>query len=347
MTIRIGRRGLVAGAAGGLAMSSLPAAMAQQKELIVNGYGPPWENFWREKFLPGFEKLHGIKTRYDAGLARTWTANLRASGAQNSPYTFIMMNEIFAALLRSEGFFEPWPLDKVPNIKSVHPIAKNADNNGVYGMISPIGIAYRSDMIKTKPTSWRDLWDNKEFKGQIGMYQIGNSAGFMFLMLVSKIFGSGPLDFDAGFREIEKLRPFPQVDFSGTMGQLLARGEVAAGILDLREQIFLKRGGAPLEFVAPSEGMFMFEQSFNLLKNSADKDAACKYLDYVLSEESQKQIVAEFYQTPVNVNVAIPDNLKAELTVGVNDISKIIKFDWAGANAQRDKVTERWNRVMR
>lgn len=347
MDLGISRRGLLGGAAGAAIMTPHLSALAQQQELIVNGYGGSWEKFWRENLLPGFEQMSGLKTKYDSGLSRTWTANLRASGIEKPPYSFIMFNEIFAALLRQEGFFEPWPADKIPNLADVHPAAKNADNNGVFGLISPIGIGYRTDMIKTPPKSWKDLWTNKEFKGQLGMYQIANSAGYMFLMLVSKIFGSGPLDFDVGMKEIEKLKPFPQVDFSGTLGQLLTRGEVAAGILDLPEVVRLKRAGAPVAFVAPEEGMFMFEQSFNLLKFGPQKDAACKYLDYVLRPDIQARMVTEFYTTPVNVKVEVPAALKAEVPIGVNDIPKILKWDWNAANAQRDSVTERWNRVMR
>ena len=343
----LSRRALLGAAAGTAVISPWAAALAQSQELIINGYGGSWETFWRNTVLPGFEKASGIKTKYDSGLARTWTANLRAAGPAKPPYSFIMMNEIFAALLRGEGFFEPWPVDKVPNLKSVHPEARNPDNNGVFAMISPIGLAYSTDRVKKKPASWKDLWENPELKGKVGMYQIGNSAGYMFLMLTSKIYGKGQLDFDAGLREIEKLKPFPQVDFSGTMGQLLTRGEVDVGILDLPEVVRLRRGGAPIEFVAPAEGMFMFEQSFNLLKHGTQKDEACKYLDYILSEDVQKKSVSEFFITPANVNVAIPPELKDVLPIGVNDIGKILKWDWAGANAQRDTVTERWNRAMR
>ncbi len=336
------------GALGATSMlSAWPVAMAQAQDLIVNGYGGSWEKFWRETVLPGFEKRSGIKTKYDSGLSRTWTANLRASGINTPPYPFIMMNEIFAALLRAEGFFSPWPVDKVPNIKDVHVQAKNDDNNGVYGMISPIGLGYRTDMVKTAPKSWKDLWENKEFKGQIGMYQIGNSAGFMFLMLISKIFGKGQGDFDVGFTQIEKLKPFPQVDFSGTMGQLLTRGEISVGILDLPEVVRLKRAGAPIEFAAPTEGMFMFEQSFNLLKHTTQTDAACAYLNYVLDPVVQSTFVESFYVTPVNTKVIVPPALVKEVPIGVNDIGKILRWDWAAANASRDTVTERWNRVMR
>ncbi|MBM3568320.1 MAG: extracellular solute-binding protein [Alphaproteobacteria bacterium] len=335
---------------GGLAAGLLAGqrlAMAQQQELIVNGYGGSWEQFWRQKILPAFERESGIKTRYDTGLARTWTANFRAAGVEKPPYPFIMMNEIFAALLRAEGYFDPWPESLVPNLADVDSSVKLANNNGVFGLISPIGLAYRKDMVKTPPKSWKDLWTNREFKGQLGMYQLANSAGYMFLMLISKIYGSGALDFDAGFREIEKLKPFPQVDFSGTMGQLLVRGEISVAILDMPETVRLKRGGAPVEFVAPEEGMFMFEQSFNLLKHGGNREAACKYFNYVLRPDIQAQCVSEFFLTPVNRKVQVPEALRKEVTIGVADIPKILKWDWQAANAQRDTVTERWNRVMR
>ncbi len=65
---------------------------------------------------------------------------------------------------------------------------------------------------------------------------------------------------------------------------------------------------AAVAFVTPEDGMFMFEQSSNLLKFGTQK---------------------------------------AEAPIGVNDIPKILKWDWNAANAQRDSVTERWNRVMR
>jgi hypothetical protein len=101
-----------------------------------------------------------------------------------------MTNEVFASALRKEGFFEKLDLSKVPNYADLYPLAKTTDGYGAIAAVSPIGIGYRTDMIKTPPKSWKDLWTNREFKGQLGMYQIANSAGYMFLMLVSRIYGS-------------------------------------------------------------------------------------------------------------------------------------------------------------
>ncbi|MBL8837179.1 MAG: extracellular solute-binding protein [Alphaproteobacteria bacterium] len=336
--------GAAAALAGGVALPRGASAQAQQ--LVVNTYGARWERFWRDTLLPGFQRSANIQATLDVGLGRTWMANLRAAGVNAPPYSILMINEVFANVLRAEGFFDRIDTAKLSNWSKLHPLAQN-DGNSVFGMVNPIGLGYRSDMVRTPPRSWKDLWDNREFRGKTGMYQIGNSAGQMFLMLASKLYGSGPMDFDVGFRKIEELKPFPQVDFSGSLSTLLARGEVIVGPLDLPEVVALKRRGLPIEFAAPSEGMFMFEQSFNILKNGPAKDAAYRYLDYLIATETQTNLVNEFFITPVNRDVAIPESLRSQLPIGVNELNQIMTWDWTAFNAQRDAVIDRWNRVMR
>jgi putative spermidine/putrescine transport system substrate-binding protein len=342
------RRGFLGGTAA-LAGASWTGASghAQAQELVVNTYGARWERFWRETLLPGFERQTSIRARLDVGLGRTWMANMRAAGVNAPPYSVMMFNEVFANLMRGEGYFDPIPIARVPNLAKIHPLARNPDDNGVFGMISPIGLGYRSDLVRNAPRSWKDLWDNPEFRGKTGMYQIGNSAGVMFLLLTSRLYGSGPMDFDVGFRKIAELLPFQQVDFSGSMSTLLSRGEIVIAPLDVGEIVALRARGIQVAWVAPQEGMFMFEQSFNLLKNGPARDQAYRYLDYVLSTPVQLQLAREFLVTPTNTEVVIPDDLKASVPVGPGDIDKIIKWDWTAVNAQRDAMVDRWNRTIR
>jgi putative spermidine/putrescine transport system substrate-binding protein len=342
MTMNITRRVLLGGAA---ALPFATQAGAQQ-QLVVNTYGASWERFWRETLVPGLQRATGIQATIDVGLGRTWMANLRAAGASAPPYSILMINEVFANVLRAEGFFDRIDTSKLTNWSKLHPLAQN-EGNSVFGMVSPIGLAYRKDLVRTPPRSWKDLWENPEFRGKIGMYQIGNSAGQMFVMLVGRLFGSGPMDFDTAFRKIEELKPFPQVDFSGSLTTLLTRGEIVIGALDVAEVVRLKRRGVAVEFAVPAEGLFMFEQSFNILKNGPAKDAAYRYLDYVIATETQTQLVNEFFTTPVNRDVEIPQALRGDLPIGVNQLDQILRWDWTAFNAQRDAVIDRWNRTMR
>lgn len=337
------RRQFVAslGAAG--AMMGLGPVFAQGNTLVVTTYGGRYEKFWREVILPPFTQKTGIQTTVEIALGAAMATNLRATGPEKPPYSYVMMNELVGAVLRAENFFEAWPADKIPNLKNVHPKA-NPNNQGVTVMFSPIGIAYRSDLVKTPPKSWKDLWDNPDIKGKVGLYEITNTAGYMFLMMTSQIYGKGALDLDVGFRQVERLKPFPEAGLAGALAVLLTRGEVVAGPLDFGETLALKKKGVPVSWAAPSEGMFMFDQTFNLLKNGPNKAAACAFLDHMLTEDIQSKLALEFSGVPVNNNVKLPAE---EQPIPVSELDKVVMFDWIEANKIRGQVVERWNRMTR
>lgn len=328
----------------------VPGVSQDKVKLIVNSYGGDWEKFMREQVVPNFEKRYPwIEVEVSVGLAKTWMANLRAAGPDDPPYDIMMTNEIWANIERDEGFFEPLPLDRVPFLEDVYPYLRNPDDNGVLGVIQPIGIAYRPDLLeemgKTPPTSWKDLWD-PDYAGKRGIYTITNSAGMMFLLLASQIWGESQYDLEAGFEAIKKLEPFKMVDFSGTMEIALERGEIVIGIIDRPAVTRIKEGGLNVVFVYPEEGVYMFEQDFNVLKGSKVKDAAYAYINFVLSPEGQSLWVNRFYTVPANRTVEIPEDLKGEIVLTGERIKEILQWDWTWINARRDEVIERWNKEV-
>ena len=147
--------------------------------------------------------------------------------------------------------------------------------------------------------------------------------------------------------KIKELRPFNQVDFSGTMETFLTRGEVIVGILDSAAVTRLSLKGEKLSWVAPKEGVFMFEQVFNVLKGSKKKELAYQWINWQLSPETQLKWANGFFWSRVNVKTELSDDLKALIPIHGDEMGKIILWDWKTANANRDKVIERWNKEMR
>ncbi len=82
-----------------------------------------------------------------------------------------MTNERYAVGLRGAGFFAPLPAASMPHLADVAPVARYPGDTAVTGLVSPFGLAYRTDLVKMPPRAWRDLW-NAEYKGQIGFYSI-------------------------------------------------------------------------------------------------------------------------------------------------------------------------------
>lgn len=332
----------------GTAALGLPRmAAAQQGKLVINTYGGRWEKFWRGDLLPRFTKSTGIDPTLDIGLGRNFVANIRAAGVQNPPYGVVMINENIAAQVRAEGFFEPIPADKVPNLADVYPNLKNANNDGVRAIVSTIGIGYRKDLVKTPPTSWADLWTNPEFKGKVGLYQFGNTAAELSLLMAAKIFGGSEAALDAGFAKTKELMPFTQADWSGTLATLLTRGDVTVAVIDFPEIVALKKKGVPVEMVIPKEGVVAFEQSFNVLKNAPNKDAAYKYINFILEPEIQEMMAREFFTSPSNTKTKLAADLAPDVPVSGDKMATINQFDWAKFAPKRAELADRWNREMK
>lgn len=328
--------------AGLAAATMLPArtAFAQQKTLIVPTLGGVWEQFWRDKIAPEFASESGANVTLDVGNGRVFGANLRAAGVQNPPYSIVMTNEVFSEGLRKEGFFEELDLSKLPNYEATYPVARNTGGYGVVACYSPIGIGYRTDMVRTPPTKWKDLWDNPEFQGKIGLYNFANSAGKMELLLASMLYGKDQYDVDAGFKALADLGQVIQVDFN--LSTALAAGEIVVAPFDFAEIARLKKQGLPVDYVVPEEGVLAFDQTLNILANGPEKELAYQYANFILSAEMQELLMREFYVSPTNTAVTVPKDLAYEVPISGDRMSDILQWDWAFVNENQNELSERW-----
>jgi putative spermidine/putrescine transport system substrate-binding protein len=241
----------------------------------------------------------------------------------------------------------PIPTDKVPNLKDVAPSALFPDNIAVTGMFQPIGIVYRSDLVSKPPTAWKELFTRTDLKGKIGVYNITNSLGFMFVLLMARIFGNSEQAHDAAFAEIAKLKPFNQVDFSGTMEIALSRGEVEVAPLDFAAVLRLQKRGMQVDAKVPPEGMVAFDQVFNVSKGGKSKDLAFAWVDYILRPATQQKLVEDFFVSPTNLKTVIPAELASrEIMISGDKLKAVVRHDWPTANRQRDQIVEKWNRLM-
>ena len=111
--MQLTRRELIAGVGASAAAFGWPGTAVAQS-LVVPTYGGLWAKFWQEQLLPGFTAATGIQTQLDVGLGKDFVAKVRA-GRDSSPYSIFMANENVAAILRAEGFFEPFDRAKLPN----------------------------------------------------------------------------------------------------------------------------------------------------------------------------------------------------------------------------------------
>ncbi len=331
----------------GLGLGMLPAlSRAEDGPLVVNTYGGRWQTFWREQLVPKLQaSLNNQPIKLEIGLGTAWVAAFRAAGKAAPPFPCLMTNERYAVLLRQQDFFAPLPAAQMANLADVAPVARYAGDIAVTGMISPFGIAYRKDLVKNPPKSWKDLW-KPEYKGQIGMYSIDNSATPMLIGLAGKLFGSGDKDIETGIRKIAELKPFPQVAFSGQLSPMLAQGQVSIAPIDYGEAYALQKKGVALELVVPEDGVLMYDQAFNIAAGSSQKALAAQYIDFMLRPDIQLMLAQEFYVAPVNRKVVVPEDLRGAIPVSGADLEKIMRFDWQFIAANSDAISRKWSEAI-
>lgn len=329
--------------AGALAATGLPT-YAQAKPYIVNMFGGRWENDWRNHVIPKFSQQIGRPVDLDIGVGTSWVSTFKAAGVDNPPFSAIMLNERYTAMLRDEGYFEVLTPELVPNLKDVIEPAKLKGGTAVNGMLAPMVIAYRTDLVDTPPTGWADLW-NERFRGLVGFYAITNSAGIMMAMWAGEHFGSGRDDIETAVKKFAELKPFPQIGYSSQFTPLLIQGQIAIAPLDVGEVKTMQDQGVPVDFVMPEEGMMVFDHSFSILKHGKDQKEAAAYIDFVLSPEIQTWMATNWLIAPTNKTVKMPPELE-KWPLKPEDLEKAIRFDWTEANKINQPLTDLWSRTF-
>ncbi|WP_217430785.1 ABC transporter substrate-binding protein [Sphingomonas bacterium] len=336
------RRFFLAGAAasclGGAAQARPPDS------LIVTTYGGSWETFWRSTLLPLFERRTGADVRLDVGFGRTFSANLRAAGRGRSDYSILMMNEPFIEPLIPGGYFERLDLSRLRNYKDLHPAAQSLNGVSLVGMISPIGIGYRTDLVHRPPTSWRDLWTNPEFRGRLGLYNLQNSVGKSMVTLAGRLFGKGPTDMNGAFAALRRLGPVLQTDFN--MSTMMGTGEIIVAPYDFGEIARLRQQGLPVACVTPREGLLMWDQSFCFCAGASARELAYRYLDFLLEPDIQLLLARRFFVTPVNRKVVVPPNLRAAVPITGTQLDRILPTDWNWVNRHALELEARWSQTF-
>jgi len=329
-----------------LVSSALAAEAAAQPKptLVVTGYGGRWSEVMKRVLVEPFEKKHNVKIEIVTGITTEWVAKLLAAGPANPPFDVIVGNEPPLPLPRERGFFDARNDVLAPNVKSLYPKALVADT-GVVLFWSRIGLAYRTDLVKQKPQSWKDFW-NEEFTGRRGSYTISNTLGINFLFMADKVWGRDFFDVDAGLAAVKRLQP-KFVDFTGTMEKLLEQKEVAIAVLHDGSAWDLAKRGLPIDWVAPTEGVPILDQVAHVTRGSKQKELAWKLVDAYLSPEVQLAFATELYFSPTSRNVKLPPDVAAKIISGPKDVERLVIFDWSQIAPQRPAWTERWNKEIR
>ena len=181
----------------------------------------------------------------------------------------------------------------------------------------PWVMAYNTNLVKTKPKNWRDLLNDKQWQGKVGLNEVSGLTVAIWAEIVASRAGADYFDKIAPF----KPRIYPN---SAPLTQAIIAGEIAWSPYSLPSTIEpLRAKGAPIEWLVPDSGTFLLQRFALVLKVAPHPAAAMVLMDYMMSAEGQDLINGNRQGLTVANGIKLDTELKVDLNkVHVVDQSK-------------------------
>ncbi|GAA2989964.1 spermidine/putrescine ABC transporter substrate-binding protein [Streptosporangium longisporum] len=192
----------------------------------------------------------------------------------------------YAQALNEAGLLEPLHPELIPNLANLYPEAKELsyDKGNVFSVPytwGTTGICYRSDLMKTAPTSWKQLLDPPaEALKKVTMM---TTERWLALPAIKALGYSVNTRSDEEIAKVkaELLKAKPKLlgYDDTTFGDKLKSGEAV--------MVEAWDGWCPtteknIKFVVPQEGSDLWVDTMVVLKSSKNKEAAHAFINYIL-----------------------------------------------------------------
>ena len=307
------RRSVVAAAAV-LSVFALSEAQAAEKLVISN-----WDNYMPKDLLEKFKAETGIEAELSVHTTNEEiVGKLTASGGKG--YDVVFVTSPFAEALNNLGYLAKIDAAKIPNLANLYPEATQLKHDPGNTFSVPYtwgtsGLCYRSDLVKAEPSSWNDLLKPADdLKGKVTMLSTDRwLMGAAFLAMGKSVNSTDQETLDAAKAQLIETKKNLLAYDDTTFYSKLVSGEASLvhawdgwcnyGIAENKS----------IKYVVPKEGTDLYVDAMVVMESSQNKDAAHKFIDYVLKPENSKWVVENImYKTPNKAGMETVDKALLE-----------------------------------
>lgn len=253
------------------------------------------------------------------------------------------------ALGCADGIYEKMDWEKLGGKDKYLPAAVN--DCGVGNIVWSTGLAYDSAKLKEAPKSWEDFWDTKKFPGKRG-FRKGPKYALEFALMADEVPAeevytvlSTPEGIDRAFKKLDALKSDIIWWEAGAQPlQLLASGEVSMTTAYNGRISGLNRSeGKQFGFMFP--GSIYAIDSWVILKDSPNKDAAMDFIAYASKAENQAKLPEYIaYGLPnVEAGALVPEKYRSELPTTPENLNGAIPLDVNFWTDHAEELTQRFN----
>jgi putative spermidine/putrescine transport system substrate-binding protein len=340
------RRFLQSSAAIGAALALPGFARAQEaKELVIVSFAGSLQepHQWLARRMEA--KHPGLTIRLVPSESQDVVAQIKAAQGF-SPFDAMPNGEPPHLIAIKDQYIEKLDAAAVPNAaKVVAALAEKSQGYGVPASYSLIGIAYNSDLVKTPPTRWEDLW-NPEYKGQVGIPRASSNLGLGFLVAAARTFGGSEENLAPGWEKLKELEP--KVGRSPTqLLQMLEREEIVMAPIWNNDAAGAAEKGLPIAFVKPQPGPIAVISFMSAVKGTRHPELVNEWMNEILSTEYQEMAAgAPYYFGPTIEGVAVPEAARAYNPASAEEVAALQSVDWSIIAPQRGAIVDEFDRLF-
>lgn len=236
--------------------------------------------------------------------------------------------------MKNEGLLEkyqPLGFDKLLNPFDDY------DGSFTAARLGTLGIVINVNKVKTDPTNWETIATDPLYKNSFGIADPALSGtAFMSIALLEKEFGwdyivslhdNGATKSKGSGRVIDDVA-------DGVLKACLGVDYITASKIDK---------GSPLKIIYPNE-MLMVPSPVAIFKDATHKDAAKKFVDYLVTREAQQK-VADAGTLPVRNDVNVPEHYN--LPTPEEALNNGIKVDYVDVLANKDETIKKFSTLFK
>lgn len=290
---------------------------------VLNLYA--WSEYVPQGLLDDFTKQTGIKVNYD-----TYSSNeelLAKLQAGASGYDVIIPSDYTVAIMIKQGLLEEIDLAQIPNFANLDKRFTNLDFDPGDKYTVPYqwgttGLVYDKTKVPFEPKRWTDLWD-PAFANRLVLLDDGREVlGVVLQTLGYDKNTTDPGQLEEAKNKLLELMPNIRLFDSDSPQSALLNGEAWAGIVWNGNAALAYQEDPNIVYTCPEEGCGIWFDNLAIPKNAPHKDAALKFINYVLSPEASVMITEEFpYSSPNTAGLEYLKTYDPELYTSYMDFS--------------------------
>lgn len=317
--------------------------------LTVAFYGGSWGETIQKCIVDPFVTTSGIKVTPEPGVSTVTLAKLRQQKG-NPAIDVAWMDGGISELASADDLVAAIDPKAVPNVAEMveEGVYRKADGS-IYALgtgFYALGIVYNTKEVKTKPTSWFDLWKS-DYAGAVTVPAPGNAMGVPFIARLAAALGGSTENVEPALKKLKELKVSSFYDTSGGADNSFQSGEAVIGAHYAQAGWAMADKGLPIGYAVPKEGAPAGDIRVHIVKGTLKLADAEKFVNFAVDKAQASCMAEHIYVGPATKGVVLDDKAKLRMPWGPEgSVKNLAISDWIKLNAERAKITDLFNREV-